>query len=127
MQLIMELLYDWYILETSNHNADYYRAYRWIRWEAEKVYFLNLNNGLQAVGVLIANLIDYLKQHHFNLVPLWRNPKAMDIERSFNRIAQNGDLMKGLNKVKGKRYYYIETQNVEKKNIFGGGNNGGNS
>ncbi|APM41406.1 hypothetical protein [Clostridium kluyveri] len=127
MQFIMELLYDWYTLRTSTPNTDYYRTYRWIRWEAEKVYFLNLDTGLQAVGVLTTNLIGHLKNHEFNLVPLWRNPKAMDIERNFNRIAQNGDLIKSLDKVKGKRYYYIETQNVEKKNIFGGGNNGGNS
>lgn len=120
MQFIMELIYDWYTLETSTPNPDYYRAYRWIRWEAEKVYFLNLDTGLQAVGTLIANLIGYLKNHEFNLVPLWRNPKAMDIERNFNKVAQNGDLMKALDKTKGKRYYYIESQNVEKKNIFGG-------
>jgi hypothetical protein len=120
MQFIMELIYDWYTLETSMPNPDYYRAYRWIRWEAEKVYFLNLDTGLQAVGTLIANLIGYLKNHEFNLVPLWRNPKAMDIERNFNKVAQNGDLMKVLDKIKGERYYYIETQNVEKKNIFGG-------
>ncbi|QCH28452.1 hypothetical protein [Clostridium tyrobutyricum] len=119
MQFIMELLYDWYTLKTSTPNSDYYRAYRWIRWEAEKVYSLNLNTGLQAIGVLIANLIDYLKNHHFNIVPLWRNTKAMDIERDFNRIAQNGDLITFLNKRKGKRYYYIETQNTEKKNILG--------
>ena len=58
MQFIMELLYDWYTLDTSKPNTDYYRAYRWIRWEAEKVYFLDTQNGLQAVGILIANLID---------------------------------------------------------------------
>lgn len=127
MQFVMELLYDWYTLGTSKPNADYYRAYRWIRWEAEKVYFLNLDNGLQAVGILIANLIDYLKNHEFNLVPIWRNPKAMDIERNFNRIAQNGDLMKDLDKTKGKRYYYIDTQNIEKKNILGDDINGSNS
>lgn len=119
MQFIMELLYDWYTLDTSKPNTDYYRAYRWIRWEAEKVYFLDTQNGLQAVEILISNLIDYLKQHHFNLVPTWRNPKAMDIERNFNRKASNGDLMKALDKLKGKRYYYIETQNIEKKNILG--------
>ncbi|MBV4447515.1 hypothetical protein KM799_12960 [Clostridium tyrobutyricum] len=124
MQFIMELLYDWYTLETSKPNSDYYRAYRWIRWEAEKVYFLNLNTGLQAIGVLIANLIAYLKNHHFNTVPLWRNPKAMDIERNFNRIAQNGDIIESLNKTKGRRYYYIDTQNIEKKNILGDDTNG---
>ncbi|PJI07033.1 MULTISPECIES: hypothetical protein [Clostridium] len=108
IQFIMEILYDWYNLESSKPNKDYYRAYRWIRWEAEKVYFLDLDNGLQAVGVLIANLIDYLKQHHFNIVPIWRNPKAMSIERNFNRMAQNDDLIKALDKNKGKRHYYIK-------------------
>ncbi|MBU3208509.1 hypothetical protein KPL28_02530 [Clostridium algidicarnis] len=112
MQFIMELLYDWYTLDTSSPNIDYIRAYRWIRWEAEKVYFLNAENGLQAIGILIANLIDYMKYHHFDLVPLWRNPKSMDIERNFNRVATNGDLMKDLNKLKGNRHYYVETQNL---------------
>lgn len=124
VQFIMELLYDWYTLETSKPNSDYYRAYRWIRWEAEKVYFLNFNTGLQAIGVLIANLIAYLKNHHFNTVPLWRNLKAMDIERNFNRIAQNGDIIESLNKTKGRRYYYIDAQNIEKKNILGDDTNG---
>lgn len=119
IQFVMELLYDWYTLDTSKPNTDYYRAYRWIRWEAEKAYFLNLDNGLQAIGVLISNLIDYLKNHHFDIVPLWRNPKAMDIERNFNRLAQNGDLMKISDKTKGKRYYYIENKNENKKNILG--------
>ncbi|BDR72230.1 hypothetical protein K144316041_09380 [Clostridium tetani] len=119
VQFIMELLYDWYSLDTSKPNKDYIRAYRWVRWEAEKVYFLNAENGLQAIGILIANLIDYMKYHHFDLVPLWRNPKAMDIERNFNRIVQNGDIMKDLDKLKSSRHYCIETQNFERKNIFG--------
>jgi hypothetical protein len=36
-------------------------------------------------------------------------------------------LMKVLDKSKGKRYYYIETQNIEKKNILGDDINGSNS
>ncbi|NOH14883.1 hypothetical protein [Clostridium cochlearium] len=119
IQFIIELLHDWYTMETSTPNTDYIRAYRWIRWEAEKVYFLNTENGLQAIGILIANLIDYMKYHHFDLVPLWRNPKVMDVERKLNRVAQNGDIMKDLDKLKGNRHYYIETQNFERKNIFG--------
>ncbi|WP_253198885.1 hypothetical protein [Clostridium estertheticum] len=119
IQLIMEILYDWYTLDTSSPNTDYYRTYRWIRWEAERVYFLDNKNGLQAIGKLIANLIDYMKYHHFDLVPIWRNPKAMDIERNFNKVATNGGLMKDLDKKKGKRNYMIETQNFEKKNILG--------
>ncbi|WP_236900449.1 hypothetical protein [Clostridium estertheticum] len=119
IQLLMELIYDWYTLDTSSPNTDYLRAYRWIRWEAEKVYFLNIENGLQSIGILMANLIDYMKYHHFNLVPIWGNVKAMDIERTFNRMATNGDLMKATDKLKGKRNYIIETQSFEKKNILG--------
>ncbi len=116
IQLLMELLYDWYSMATSKPNRSYYRVYRWVRWEAEKVYFLNTTSGLQAIGILVKNLRDYLKLHHFNIVPIWRNPKAMDEERNFNRLAQNGDLIVDLNKNKGKRHYHIETQNFEKEN-----------
>lgn len=117
IQFIMELLYDWYSLNTSRPNASYKRAYRWIRWEAEKVYFLNTTSGLQSIGILIANLIDYMKFHHFNLIPLWGNPKAMDTERNFNRIATHDDLMKELDKLKGNRHYFIEAQKIERQNI----------
>lgn len=116
IQLLMELLCDWYSMSTSIPNHSYYRAYRWVRWEAEKVYFLNTTSGLQAIGILVKNLRDYLKLHHFNRVPIWRNPKAMDEERNFNRKAHNGDLMVDLNKTKGKRHYYIETQDFTKQN-----------
>lgn len=118
IQLLMELLYDWYSMNTSNPNSSCYRAYRWIRWEAEKVYFLDTKNGLQAIGILVANLRHYLKFHHFNRVPIWRNPKAMDEERNFNRMATNNDLMKELDKNKGDRHYLIETQNFERKIYF---------
>lgn len=116
IQLLMELLYDWYTMNTSNPNNSYYRAYRWVRWEAEKVYFLDTTSGLQAIGILVKNLREYLKWHHFNRVPIWKNPKAMDEERNFNRLAQNNDLMVDLNKIKGKRHYYIETQDLTKQN-----------
>ncbi|MBM7869290.1 hypothetical protein JOC70_000759 [Clostridium pascui] len=116
VQLLMELLYDWYSMSTSYPNHSYYRAYRWIRWEAEKVYFLDTTSGLQAIGILVKNLREYLKWHHFNRVPIWRNPKAMDEERNYNKLAQNADLMTPLDKNKGKRHYFIESQNFEKKN-----------
>jgi len=118
MQLLLELLYDWYSMPTSTPSTSYYRAYRWIRWEAEKVYFLSTKNGLQAIGILVANLIDYLKYHHFNVVPIWKKPGAMDEGRNFNKIATNGDLMQEVDKIKGNRHYLIESQNFEKINIF---------
>lgn len=115
IQLLMELIYDWYSMNSSTPNTDYYRIYRWVRWEAEKVYFLNLECGLQSIGKLVENLLDYVKYHHFNIVPIWRNPKAMDLERNFNRIATHNDLIKPLDKNKGKRHYPIETQNNKRR------------
>ena len=118
IQFLMELIYDWYTMNTSSPNSDYYRVFRWVRWEAEKVYFLDTVNGLQAIGIVVKNLLEYMKNHHFNVVPIWRNPKAMDSERSFNREPQNDDIIKDLDKLKGKRHYYIDGQNLGHKKII---------
>ncbi|WP_243464693.1 hypothetical protein [Clostridium botulinum] len=134
IEFIMELLLDWLNMETtieamnkSGSRDHYLRAYRWIRWEAEKIWFMadkdhtqDKTMGIKYTGMLFANLIDYMKYHYFDVVPLWRNLKYMDIERQFNRVATNGDIIKILDKVKGNRHYMIETQNFEKKNILGG-------
>ncbi|NFV12660.1 hypothetical protein FDG09_06905 [Clostridium sporogenes] len=134
IEFIMELLLDWLNMETtieamnkSGSREHYLRTYRWIRWEAEKLWFIADQNhtqdkimGIKYAGMLFANLIDYMKYHHFDVVPLWRNLKCMDIERQFNRVATNGDIIKILDKAKGSRHYMIETQNFEKKNILGG-------
>ncbi|EKQ52744.1 MULTISPECIES: hypothetical protein [unclassified Clostridium] len=114
IQFVMELLYDWYSMSTSCPNTSYERAYRWIRWEAEKVYFLDTSNGLQSIGMLIGNLLEYMKNHHYNIVPLWRNPKAMDVERWFENPLFKLRLMRDIDKFKCKRHYYIETQNLKK-------------
>lgn len=129
IEFIMELLLDWLNLDTTitemqlkGSREHYLRCYRWIRWEAEKVWFMADKDhtqdkmmGIKYAGILFANLLDYMKYHHFDIVPLWRNLKYMDIERQFNRQAVNGDLIKDLNKLKGKRHYYIKTQNLNKK------------
>ncbi|MBC2580004.1 hypothetical protein [Clostridium sp. DJ247] len=134
IEFIMELLLNWLNMDTTiaemnlkGSREHYIRAYRWIRWEAEKVWFMADKNhtqdrmkGIKYAGMLFAELIDYLKYHHFNIVPLWRNLKYMDIERQFNKQATNGDVMRELDKLKGKRHYVIETQNFERKNILGG-------
>jgi len=120
IQFVMELIYDWYSMSTSRVNQSYLRAYRWIRWEAEKVYFLNMDNGLQSLGRLIGNLLEYMKNHHYNVVPLWMNPKAMDTEKWFENPLYKDKLIlyKDIDKIKGKRHYIIETQNFEKKDLF---------
>jgi hypothetical protein len=133
MEFIMEILLHWLNLDTiisemniKGSREHYLRAYRWIRWEAEKVWFMADKDhsqdkmmGLKYSGILFANLIDYMKYHQFDIVPLWRNLKYMDIERQFNRQAINGDIIKDLNKLKGERHYVVETQNFERKNILG--------
>ncbi|SQB33640.1 hypothetical protein [Clostridium cochlearium] len=133
IEFIMEVLLDWLNLDTTIQEMNnkgsrehYLRCYRWIRWEAEKIWFtadkdhsMDKMMGIKYAGMLFANLLDYMKYHHFDIVPLWRNLKYMDIERHFNRIVQNGDIMENLDKLKSKRHYYIETQNFERKNIFG--------
>lgn len=134
MEFIMEVLLDWLNMDSTIHEMQlkgsrehYLRCYRWIRWEAEKVWFTADEDhtqdkmmGIKYAGMLFANLLDYMKYHHFNVVPLWRNLKYMDIERQFNRVATNGDIMQELDKLKSKRHYLIETQNFERKNILGG-------
>ncbi|AVQ45678.1 hypothetical protein [Clostridium botulinum] len=134
IEFIMELLLDWLNIETtieamnkSGSREHYLRTYRWIRWEAEKIWFMADKDhtqdkmmGIKYAGMLFANLIDYMKYHHFDAVPLWRNLKYMDIERQFNRVASNGDIIKTLDKLKGNRHDMIEIQNFEKKNILGG-------
>ena len=51
-----------------------------------------------------------MRIHHFNIVPLWRNLRYMDIERQSNRQAINEDLIKPLDKNKGKRHYLLENK-----------------
>ncbi|WP_315114572.1 hypothetical protein [uncultured Clostridium sp.] len=134
IEFIMEVLLDWLNVDTTiqemqskGSRGHYLRTYRWIRWEAEKVWFMadkdhsiDRMKGIKYAVMLFSNLLDYMKYHHFNIVPLWRNLKAMDIERQFNRQAVNGDIMKDLDKNKGKRHYLLETQNFKRKNFLGG-------
>ena len=133
IEFINEVLIEWLNLDTTVSDMDlnksrehYLRTYRWIRWESEKVWFIADKDhtqdkmmGVKYANMLFANLVDYMKYHHFDLVPLWKNLKYMDIERQFNRGTINKDIMKNLDKTKGKRHYYIETQNLNKNNIVG--------
>lgn len=126
IEFIMELLFDWLNLDSTIEEMDrkgsrehYLRVYRWFRWEAEKVWFIADKDhtiycvhGIKYAGMLVQNILEYLKNHHFNVVPLWRNVTYMDIERQFNRTATNHDLMKELDKLKCQRHYFIETKNL---------------
>ncbi|KEH99968.1 hypothetical protein [Clostridium botulinum] len=132
IEFTMESILNWLNLESTikdmnikNSREHYLRCYKWIRWEAEKLWFMadkndNLDKfrGIKYSNMLFDNLIEYMKYHHFNKVPLWRNLKAMDIERQFNRVATNNDLIKKIDKLKGKRHYEIKTENYKNNKYF---------
>ena len=64
---------------------------------------------------------------HAKAIALKENSIILQDEANDTCLKIKETMDKALDKIKGRRYYYIETQNVEKRNIFGGGNNGGNS
>ncbi|MHB9924561.1 hypothetical protein CF091_13835 [Clostridium botulinum] len=131
LEFIVELIFDWLNMdstirkmEQNNSREHYLRCYRWIRWESEQLWFeadqdhtIYKNLGIKFAGALLGKLIEYMKYHHFDVVPLWRNLKFMDIERQFNK-AKNKDIFKGIDKIKSYRHYMINTQIPTKQHLF---------
>ncbi|WPC42972.1 hypothetical protein [Clostridium sp. JS66] len=131
MWFIMEYLDKWLnmdstIKELNNKGATehYYRAYRWIRWEAEKIFF-NCDydkekgqfRGLKYAGELLANLIEYMKNHHYNVVPIFKDISKMDYWRNQSNLDNNpqDDIVYTPDKDKEIRHYNIETKRLDKK------------
>lgn len=127
MWFIMEMLDDWLNMESTIKELDrlgvmeqYHRTYRWVRWEAEKVYFddraSNRFTGLKAAGQLLANLIEYMKLHHFNIVPMWKDLSKMDYWRNQSNRDNTpvDDISLQLSKIKGKRHLNIEAQKLDR-------------
>lgn len=127
MWLIMEMLGDWLNMESTVEELNrlgvmeqYQRTYRWVRWEAEKVYFDDRASsrftGLKAGGQLLANLIEYMKLHHFNIVPMWKDLSRMDYWRNQSNRDNTpvDDISLQLSKIKGKRHLNIEAQKLDR-------------
>ncbi|MFC0903886.1 hypothetical protein ACFHWD_04170 [Clostridium sp. MT-14] len=99
-------------MDSKNVREDYLRVYRWFRWEAEKVWIEEYNTedtGLKAVGMLVANIIRYMKNHHYNIVPITNRSylfELSDILRAFT--IKFVDYYKSPEKVKGRRNYYLK-------------------
>jgi hypothetical protein len=137
LQGMMHVMYNWYNLATSQEeivtagcDADYKRVFRWIRWEVEKVFFeykvdymnwekepINnkLYNGNYYMGHLIENLLEYLKFHHYMIVPLYKSTTKMSQMRAIvkdvsgNWYDPQSDIMTSLpDKIKGIREYIID-------------------
>ncbi|AKA70123.1 hypothetical protein [Clostridium scatologenes] len=131
MWFIMEYLDKWLnmdstIKELNDKDATehYYRAYRWIRWEAEKIFFncdYDKENGrfrgLKYAGELLANLIEYMKNHHYNVVPIFKDISKMDYWRNQSNLDNDpqDDIVYKPDKSKEVRHYNIETKRLDKK------------
>lgn len=133
---VMDIFYYWLNIDSvkeemieKNSREDYLRIYRWFRWEAEKVWFKvkdeeydTRRNGVKSVGIFVANIIEYMKNHHYDMVP---------ITSSYNLTIMGNflitftwrlpDYFRPINKIKGKRKYYLETKminQIKKKLIY---------
>ena len=123
---IMNVLNEWWSLESSQNqvnddktNKEYERVFRWIRWEAEKIYFdfkkdyqNNLiYNGNHYMEIFTKNLLEYIEFHHYMIVPLYKSLDRMDIMRAIMDDDPQGDVMIELpDKNKGERDYIIDSE-----------------
>lgn len=120
--LLTEILYSWLMLETSIKEMDkkdskehYFRCYRWIRWEAEKVALkarddMNMN-GNDYISELVFELIYYMENHHFDTMPLFECVEKMDEFRALiPEMDPQGDIEFALDKLKGIRHRIIESK-----------------
>ncbi|PTU25748.1 hypothetical protein DA469_22150 [Bacillus subtilis] len=102
----MNVLNEWWNLESSQNqvnddktNKEYERVFRWIRWEAEKIYFdfkkdyqNNLiYNGNHYMEIFTKNLLEYIEFHHYMIVPLYKSLDRMDIMRAIMDDDPQGD------------------------------------
>lgn len=82
---LVNVVYEWLMLDTSLEQTvieEYFRCFRWLRWEAEKVsnkakYDPDLSGNLW-VEELIYELIDYMETHHVNKLPEFNPINKMD-------------------------------------------------
>lgn len=118
IQGICKIVYKWLTLETSMKHPsinEYLRCYRWMRWEAEKVYNLakaDLKlNGNKWIRILILEMIDYLEMHHIDVVPILNDIRDTDYWRNvFTDV--NNDINVLLDKGKGARNYVVTNTKI---------------
>jgi hypothetical protein len=127
---LFSVLDSWYHLATSQEqieqkeaDEDYKRVFRWMRWEAEKVFFDFKNdsannliyNGNHYMETFTSSLLDYIEFHHYMVVPLYKSLDRMDIMRAVMGDDPQGDVMTGLpDKQMGERNYMIDEEDEGK-------------
>lgn len=117
---IVNLVHEWLTLETSlevDNIEEFHRCFRWLRWEAEKLYNMAKNDpnltGNAWVEELIYQLVEYMEMHHMNEIPEFDPTHLMDEYRNiFNDPSFDIDIV--IDKVKGVRKRAIDTNKISR-------------
>jgi len=115
---ITNSIFQWITLESSiaeqqkkESKEHYNRCYRWIRWEAEKMIIMARNDvelrGNYYVGLYLEELINYMQEHHFDTMPMFKDVSKMDEWRGVFGKDLEKDIIGVLDKVKGIRHKVI--------------------
>ena len=113
---ITNSIFEYITLDGANMNESlkiqYFRAYKWIRWEAEKVSISAAQdcslNGNYYLGILLEELINYMIDHHFDVVPIFNGVETMDSWRNTMGRTPSGDIKVVLDKLKGIRHKILD-------------------
>lgn len=114
---LVNLVYEWLTLETSQQAEfidEYYRCFRWLRWEAEKTYNIAKAdpklNGNKWIYYMINEMIDYMEMHHVDVIPIIEDiRKTHDWRNVFSDPTFDIQFM--LDKFKGDRKRIISNKN----------------
>lgn len=124
IESMLKMVYHWLTLETSIETMEdlgvkehYFRCYRWLRWEAEKLYNvakLDLElHGNQWIEELIYELVEYMEMHHFNAFPKYENVERLDeLKNRFDEANVNIKIV--LRKSKGIRKRALDKHKMMK-------------
>lgn len=113
---LLKIVHQWLTLEPSLEHesiAEYHRCYRWLRWEAEKVYNVAKQdiklNGNKWIREVILEMIDYLEMHHIEVVPILNEIRDTDEWRNIYSDP-TFDINVLLDKEKGERKQLIDNR-----------------
>lgn len=116
---MIDSIYEFITLENSRElqlekgvKEQYDRAYKWLRWEGEQMALYARHDpelrGNYYVGLMLEELINYMIDHHFDVMPLFIDVHKMNEWRTlFNRQVDR-DIKWVLDKVKGIRHKLLK-------------------
>ena len=117
---MVNLVYEWLSLESSSEIydiSDYYRCFRWLRWEAEKIYNIARHDpdltGNAWIEKLIYELVEYIEMHHMDEMPVFEPIQLMDEYRNiFDDPSFDIEIV--VDKIKGVRKKVIDTNKIRR-------------